>query len=167
MLCQMHISDLVAIVCELSYCSPGIRAIVGLVRRVRSHALPASATRRWRGRSALLPANLMDTVSGPGFSTGVTAWLRYDPIWLGVRLGYSTYDLVDILTLTGEPGAQVSGQGGGGILWFRPRLALALRRQPRGSQSRRCRLLLHEAREGNMLRLRFHAFGATPLVLRL
>jgi hypothetical protein len=59
--------------------------------------------------SIATPADLVDTVQGPGLSTGTAAWLRYDPVWLGARFGYAIYDPVSVMTLLGELGMRFQG----------------------------------------------------------
>lgn len=56
------------------------------------------------------PADLVDTVQGPGVSTGAAAWLRYNPVWLGLRFAYATYDPASVLTLMGELGMRFQGR---------------------------------------------------------
>jgi hypothetical protein len=55
------------------------------------------------------PADLVDTVQGPGVRTGAAAWLRYNPVWLGLRFAYATYDPASVLTLMGELGMRFQG----------------------------------------------------------
>lgn len=55
------------------------------------------------------PADLVDTVQGPGLSTGAAVWLQYNPVWLGIRLGYANYNPASILTLMGELGLRFQG----------------------------------------------------------
>ena len=55
------------------------------------------------------PADLVDTVQGAGVNTGAAVWLRYNPVWLGVRFGYATYDPASVLTVIGELGMRYQG----------------------------------------------------------